>query len=216
MNIYYVDSDPCQAARYLCDQHVKGMLGESVALLSYASWKNGGPRPHKRVVGIYESQGPVRWLMTGLGNFDWLREHAWELWSEYWRRFGTDNAYRRHLEELAVDPPGLPDIGRTPFLPASVKGYEHLFTVPDDPVASCRRYYALHTLYLPAGGVGIWKHGGRPAWVDEIRASVTTEEHDAIRHALRPGVAGKGSMSAKKDTETGLDLYEADRTTALR
>ena len=163
------------------------MLGESVALLSYVSWRNGGPRPHLRRRGIHESQGPVAWLLTSLGNFGWLRDHAWALWTEYWRRFGTDNGYRRHLDILVVDPPGLPDIGQTPFLPASVKGYEVLFAVLGDPVATCRRYYAFHTLYLPAGGEGTWPANGRPAWVDAIRDSVTREQLEAIRSALRMG-----------------------------
>jgi hypothetical protein len=87
---------------------------------------------------------------------------------EYGRRYGNENAYRRHLEVVAANPLGLPDTGRTPFLPASVKGHEDLLTVPGDPVASCRRYYAFHALRLLSGGRELGGPGsgllGYPRW----------------------------------------------------
>ncbi len=216
MNIHYLDHNPKVAARYLCNQHVKEMLGESVALLSYVSGKNGGPRPDRRTRGIGDAHGAVAWLMSDLGNFGWLRDHAWAMWEENLRRFGTDSKYGRHLEALVADPPGLPDIARTPFKPATVKGHEDLFAVPDDPVGTCRRYYAFRLLDLE-GGDGTWPEGERPAWVDEIRASATPEQRDAIREALHTSVQqGSAPVYKGKDPETGIDLYECERKTALR
>lgn len=188
MNIYFLDNDPVQAAKCICDQHITDILGESVALLSYASMRYGGQQPQKRIRDIRVSDAPVRWLLSSRGNFRWLRDHAWAIWFEHWRRFGVKHMCERHLNKLMLDPENMPDIGLTPFEPGTALGHEHLFTIPGDPVATSRKYYAFLLLdSIPVDG--IWPEGERPAWVDEIRASVSPQERQEIGRALRCATA---------------------------
>ena len=213
LRIFFLDPDPRLAARSLCDQHIRDLLGEAVTLLSWVSGTNGGPRPTKRTRGVKDSPKQVRWLAGSLANFGWLRDHAWELWLEHGRRFSLDSKHRRHLEGLLVDPPSLPDTGLTAFQPTQT--HEDLFGVPGDPVASWRRHYAFLTLALPDGGT--WRGDRKPAWIDEIRQPVTPGQLAAIQQAIQEDATGQHPkvLYIGTDPETQLDLITAERTTAM-
>ncbi len=87
MNIFYLDRDPMEAARMLCDKHVVKMVLETAQLLSgpYSELEN-------TPMGIYRKthyNHPCSvWVRQSTGNYSWLVTYGTELAKEYRRRYG--------------------------------------------------------------------------------------------------------------------------------
>jgi hypothetical protein len=80
MNIFILDTDPRQAARYLCDQHLNKMILESAQMLSTVV--------HLKIPGkwnkdLYKPTQPnhpcIRWLLEDQYNCEWLWKHVHEM-----------------------------------------------------------------------------------------------------------------------------------------
>lgn len=93
MNIFVLDRNPKQSARYLCNIHVRKMLVESAQMLSNAFPESAlalAPKTQKDTIRrhSYLHHPCSKWVIESGGNFDWLTEHALEIAQEYTRRTG--------------------------------------------------------------------------------------------------------------------------------
>ena len=98
MNIFYLDSNPREAAQMMCDKHVVKMILESAQMLSTA---------HRVLDGneIADSKGLYKmahknhpstiWVRTNSSNYEWLWEHMDALMKEYTYRYGKHHATER-------------------------------------------------------------------------------------------------------------------------
>lgn len=92
MNIFILDSDPQQAAQYICDQHLNKMILESAQMLSTVV--------HLKLPGlargIYKPVQPkhpcILWLQEDQYNCEWLWRHC--------RAMEMERGYRWPLREV--------------------------------------------------------------------------------------------------------------------
>jgi hypothetical protein len=197
MEIVRIDDDAATAAGWLCDQHVGQMIMETAQLLSAAHWVRGyeGPNhtengvgPYKRSPRISIANASFVWTLRSMANYRWAWRYGLCLAQEYRSRFGREHPSRKVLEWLRKNEPSLPDAGTTPFEPVVPKHMDQVLRVEGDPVATCRRHYAFTTAAFQTQSA-TWKRGGRPEWIDEIRASVEPAERERIVAGMRAGRA---------------------------
>ena len=153
MNIFVLDLDPTNAARYQCDRHVVKMVLESAQLLCSAH-ENA---PYKRT--HYNHPSAV-WTRSSLSNYKWLLAHAYALADEYKARYGKEHKCVEVLDWCRDTNPMILDLGLTPFAQAMPDQYKN-----DDPVVAYRNYYIHEKVKIAK-----WKHGNVPSWF-------TTEVH---------------------------------------
>lgn len=99
MNIFFLDTDPKEAAVMQCDKHVSKMAVESVQMLVSALRRHGATdadvpltkagTPHR---GGHPNHPSTVWAGDASGNFHWLAHHAVELCREYTFRYGKVHA----------------------------------------------------------------------------------------------------------------------------
>lgn len=162
MNIFYLSSNPKQAAQYHLDKHVIKMILESAQLLCTAhrmldgklqtqtkTTKTGKTRRVKRYVlenqelenkmynATHIHHPCAVWARENINNYMWLYELFVALCDEYTHRYGkihkTDSLMRACLKQAPVN------IANTPFTePAQAmpNQYKHA-----DPVVAYRQYY---------------------------------------------------------------------------
>ena len=95
MNIFALDTDPEQAARAACDQHIVKMTLETAQLLCCAFPE--GVAPYSRSAG-HANHPCAIWTRQTAGNFLWLVEHGMTLAEEYTLRFG----FKTHASESVI------------------------------------------------------------------------------------------------------------------
>jgi hypothetical protein len=123
MNIFALDVDPKQAARWHVDKHVVKMPLECGQMLSTAIWvswpekeltkliASGKAKVHKK---SWENHPSSIWVRGSLANWLWLQALALHLLDEHKLRFGLDRVeYRAFITQLPY--PRIPDIGLTEF-----------------------------------------------------------------------------------------------------
>lgn len=183
MNIFFLHHDPSEAARSLCDAHVRKMALESAQILSHP-WKR--VRDHENpdetsaewaaargLAGV----GPYRqyrascqladWAASSLAAYSWLLDHGIEIAAEFQRRYRRagepDHASLSVLLWLKanVGVLALPDLPMSKPPLVMPPEYQHA-----DPVASYRSYY------LTKARFARWERG-RPApdWWQELAAA---------------------------------------------
>jgi len=151
MNIFYLSSDPAEAASFHCDKHCVKMIVETAQMLSTAHWECGGEGPYRRTHVNHPSS---RWARDSLANYRWLCQLGLELCAEYTRRYGRRHATQDKLEWLALHEPPLSDapfIDPPQCMPDDCKGI--------DPVKAYREYYRRHKAYMAQ-----WRHCDEPVW----------------------------------------------------
>ena len=157
MNIFYIDKDPEQAARWMVDKHVVKMILESAQLLStahrYVDGKmlvaqNDNGRRMKRWY-LDDAREPVLykathinhpsnvWTRTAVENYLWLVEHFAALLDEYTYRYGKKHKTGELLYMLQSPPHGVRDFDMTK-MPSAMKDE---YKISDDPVTNYRNYY---------------------------------------------------------------------------
>ena len=152
MNIFVLDLDARQAARYLCDKHVVKMVTESAQLLSTVAhvYKYAAPRLYRPT---HAKHPCTLWAQQSKDNCLWLWEHADEMCLEYTRRYGRLHGAAEIISNCRELPKECPDIGKTAFALAMPEQYK-----TEDAVRSYRRYYLNDKVLFAA-----WKTG-EPAW----------------------------------------------------
>lgn len=85
MNIFALDSDPVQSAKWLCNRHCIKMMLESCQLLCTPYWLNGIKAPYKK---SHQNHPSAIWTRSSFDNYQWLIEHAYGISDEYTSRYG--------------------------------------------------------------------------------------------------------------------------------
>lgn len=94
MNIFVLDLDPVICAKSHCDQHVRKMILEYTAILSYSYYLNKVEPP---VFGPirYMNYSVSKWGRQTMGNYAWLAELLENLAKEFEYRFEKKHMYDR-------------------------------------------------------------------------------------------------------------------------
>lgn len=104
MNIFVLDMDPIQAARWQCDRHVIKMPTECAQMLNTTSILLGGSSYKKEYppYDYYKVSHPnnlvTKWVRESLANFEWLVIHGLALCEEYTKRYKKDIKSRLAIE----------------------------------------------------------------------------------------------------------------------
>ena len=152
MNIFFISTDAAEAARMHGDRHVIKMILESTQMLITChrvledddSWilkfksDLGGKEPYKMT---HKNHPCTVWARTSRANYAWLCALALALCDEKMARWPDKkpHACRPVLEWLAANPP--PAMVPTTEMTEPATAMPDEFKVPNDPVASYRRYY---------------------------------------------------------------------------
>lgn len=192
MNIFAVNDDPRLAARDLPDKLIVKMPTESIQLLTPWAFNVHGVRIEKPGQGelfdinkqYYGTKGfahhpCAKWLYESPSNVAWLMVHAWELSSEYTRRYGKQHGVWCALDQLADliywHEPDLSWVEHTPF----VQAMPDQFKVPGDAVTAYRNYINGYKGYAE------WRYSKKPEWWDEAKHEPVRKQYLAEREAKR-------------------------------
>lgn len=103
MNIFVTDEDPLVSARELCDKHVRSKMQiESAIMLQNAFTSEALAAPDcprtksgkvRKSNGGYSKHQCTRWVKESRGNFEWLVEHALEMFNERSFRWPDSNSH---------------------------------------------------------------------------------------------------------------------------
>ena len=177
MNIFYIDEDPAQAARWMVDKHVVKMILESAQLLSTAhryvdgEMKIGLSDTGRKAKRWYlaDAREPVLykathinhpsnvWTRTAVENYLWLVEHFSALLDEYTYRYGKKHKTGELLYTLQSPPHKLRDFEMTEMLCAMPEEYK----ISSDPVQNYRNYYK-----LAKSNMHVWTKREPPEWIN--------------------------------------------------
>lgn len=138
LNIFILDENPEQAAKWLCDKHVVKMIIETAQLLCSSHWKNGTTAPYKL---SFPNHPCTKWTEKSLSNYEWLVKHGIALCQEYTERYGKIHKTQSVIEWCFNNKPNIPDIGLTPFVAVIKKNLWETCFVENNPVQTYRNYY---------------------------------------------------------------------------
>ena len=156
MNIFALDDDPVQAARWHSDKHVIKMILETAQILSTVHHAHGHPKTYK---ATHPKHPCTIWAGAAAANYRWLVALGMALAAEYTARYGKTHASQAMLQgELSSPPPGLDGGTLTPFAQAMPDECKHA-----DSVQAYRRYYQFKT---DENAWMLWaKLDNTPAWI---------------------------------------------------
>jgi len=182
MNIFVTNEDPVLAARDLCDQHCRSKMQiESAIMLAHAfdqevlnhkdtpRTKTGKPRKSGR--GYYNHQCSV-WVRESLSNFNWLVEHALEMFDE--RMYRWSGSQEHFTKEFIIwckhnaHNTTLTEKGLTEFAIAiniNSECYQHPHFKDFSTVGKYRAYIAVDKKFAT------WTKRGKPDWFNTILQS---------------------------------------------
>lgn len=136
MNIFILDKNPIQAARYHMDKHCVKMVLEHTQMLSTAIQVYS----NNTIEGIYKTahlNHPCsKWTRETRKNFEWLCIMTEELFQEYTRRYGKQHKSYPVFKICENNSYFIPDGPLTPFVQAMPVEYKCI-----DPVRAYRNYY---------------------------------------------------------------------------
>ena len=99
MNIFYLDTDPAEAARMQCDRHVVKMILETAQLLSTAHAELDGESPAYKPT--HKNHPSAVWVRSSSYAYAWAWRHLKALGEEYEARYGkVHKTIREHLGTL--------------------------------------------------------------------------------------------------------------------
>ena len=167
MNIFILDNDPIQAARFHCDKHVLKMIVESCQLLSNAHHLIGDGGPYK----ITHRHHPcTKWVCKSHMNYIWLTFLLEGLLDEYTIRYGKVHKCTELIARLGMVPKNLlaiSEIDITPFW--SPKGYEYGNDKKYKTVVDAYRAYYINE----KSSICTWKQPSvKPVWFKEKYGAV--------------------------------------------
>lgn len=162
MNIFAIDNDPVQSAKWQVNKHVTKMLLEHCQMLCTAYHLQGIDAPYKKT---HENHPSSKWIRSSYDNFLWAIEHAYATAREYTDRYG-----KRHKSEDVLDwceenswRLGFDSTNLQPFAIA-IKEDMICRSLPEfdksDPVKCYRLYYIHDKKHIHQ-----WKQN-KPEWID--------------------------------------------------
>jgi len=134
MNIFLLDNDIEQCAKYHCDQHVGKMILESAQLLCTALNQRGFTTPYR---STHVRHPCTLWVGDSLDNFQWLVRLSYALNDEYCWRYDKKKNHASIAVVKQIEDAEFPSLGLTPFAQAMPLQYKDR----DDAVAAYRRFY---------------------------------------------------------------------------
>jgi hypothetical protein len=154
MNVFFLDSDPEQAARDLCDKHVVKMTTESAQILCTSLSALGiSGSPYR---STHSAHPCVKWAKESSTNFEWLLLHAFEQAEEYARRYGKFHG-ALHAICFASENFERAKFPSRNFSRPALAMPEEFRTVSADPVDCYRAYY-----YSAKRHFARWKSPSQP------------------------------------------------------
>ena len=104
MNIFYLHSDPVEAAKLQYNKHVVKMILESAQMLCVAHhvYGNSNDVPYKEV---HLNHPSTRWTRLCRANYMWLYDHMIALGDEYTKRYGKTHLTITKCKEFLSKPP---------------------------------------------------------------------------------------------------------------
>jgi hypothetical protein len=134
MNIFVLDIDIKNCARYHCDRHVAKMLLEGVQILCTVCDKFGIKAPYR---ATHYKHPCVLWAGESIQNWHWLKKLVTALNEEYKYRYRKRVDHKSFTIVTRLLEPNLPNLGLTEF--CQVMPQE--FRILGDPVRAYRDYY---------------------------------------------------------------------------
>lgn len=177
INIFYVDTDPKQAAQDMVDKHVVKMILESAQLLSTAHrvldgrliiGKSKTNRNVKRYIlddardeHLYQAthinHPSAVWCRQSIMNYDWLVEHFFALGKEYSYRYGKVHKCFGELSYMLASPPKNLEAYDMTLMPSCM---DEKYIISKDPVDNYRNYYKMGKSHIHS-----WKNRTPPIWI---------------------------------------------------
>ena len=176
MNIFALDTNPIQAARWLVDRHVVKMVTETAQCLACAAIRHGqtpdkmpltkGGTPMK---GGYHYHPSSIWAGNTRDNFRWLCRHGLAIADEYHNRYGKkhfseDQILKLMFHSLDIIPEGTLEPFAVAISEDSRCRLDPLFNKVD-AVTQYRMYYTVDKSHLHS-----WKRN-KPWWIDRYTAA---------------------------------------------
>jgi|TARA_R110000765_G_scaffold69367_1_gene134512 hypothetical protein len=157
MNIFYLHESPTTAAEYMCDKHVVKMILESAQLLCTAHHvcPSDAERPEKFYKSTHVNHPCSVWVRACVGNYSWLRDHAYALLDEYTHRYGKKHASTPVIDWCGSNNPDIPSGKFTDVAQCMPEEYK-----ANDPVIAYRDYYNKAKSHLHS-----WKNRQVPDWI---------------------------------------------------
>jgi hypothetical protein len=156
VNIFYLDRDIEQAARFHSDVHIIKMPLESAQILCAALWRYDIPAPYKQ---SHAGHPCVLWAGDSLSHWKWLKKFGLALCAEYTYRRDRSHACEAVINSLPDNPP-ITDLGWSDPPQAMPEEYRSL-----DVVAAYRTYYAGAKSFFPGKGPAIWSKRPLPEFM---------------------------------------------------
>jgi hypothetical protein len=154
MNIFVLDRNPIQAARYHNDKHCIKMILEHTQMLSTAIRVCS----HDQVDGVYKiahlNHPCSKWVRQTRSNFLWLCDATEELFREYTKRYGKNHKSYETYVKCRNNANFIPVGELTEFAQAMPEEYKN-----HDAVTAYRTYYLKDKKEFST-----WKLGNVPNW----------------------------------------------------
>lgn len=164
MNIFVLNMNTKQCAKWHCDKHITKMTLEATQLLCTAINLSGGSSPYKTA----QANHPCAiWTRTSRSNFFWLAELGYELCDEYTRRYGKTHKCTEVIDACVLAANVVPDGPLTPFAQAMPDEYKK-----DDAIEAYKAYYI-----GAKANIATWNHSQKPDWwpfSDEVKTDTVT------------------------------------------
>ncbi|WP_332899393.1 hypothetical protein [Haladaptatus sp. CMSO5] len=159
MNVFWLDENPRQAARYHGDQHVNKMLLEAAQILSTALREHGHDEAFL-YQPTHTGHPVVKWAAHSRENWLRLYEFAGALNAEFVERFDHDEPHAswQMLGRIDRDAIAIPARGATEPPQCMPEDYFR-----DDLVDAYRTYYANDKEWA------VWNHTDEPPWLAAYR-----------------------------------------------
>lgn len=136
MNIFLLDDDVEQCARFHCDQHVGKMILESAQLLCTALNEKGFTTPYR---STHIRHPCTLWVGDSYDNFQWLVRLCVALNDEYRWRYDKNQDHASIGVVRQIENSRFSSWGLTPFVQAMPAQYKDV----KDPIAAYRRFYCV-------------------------------------------------------------------------
>jgi len=176
MNIFFIDRDPVQAAKWMVDKHVVKMILESAQLLSTAHrvidgemvmgtsasgrrakrWLLSDHREEIMYMATHVNHPSAVWCRASVQNYLWLVEHLYALLNEYTYRYGKKHKVHQMFYYLQSPPLELKTYEWTEPPAAMADEYK----VSDNVVENYRNYYKVGKARMHS-----WKNRTPPDWI---------------------------------------------------
>jgi hypothetical protein len=155
MNIFYINTNPTQAAQELADDHIRKMQIESAQMCCTAHWETGNEAPYKRA---HKNHPSTIWARQSIHHYRWLVQHGLEICNEFTKRYGKSHKTQAVLEWCHDNEPSIPDNGFTPPPQCMPEQYQD-----NDTITAYRKFYIEDKIAIKK--LNYNKLNNKPEWI---------------------------------------------------